>query len=90
MNWRNKWEVPFSFAHELGHLINHDEGVNYYHSPTVHTKTEYRANCTAIDILLSYCYDNDIEINNPIVFCEQFGIPFNLEYIVNLKLKKIM
>lgn len=90
MNWRNKWEVPFSFAHELGHLINHDEGVNYYHSVTVHTKTEYRANCTAIDILLSYCYDNDIEIDNPIVFCEQFGIPFNLEYIVSLKLKNIM
>lgn len=90
MNWHNKWEVPFSFAHELGHLINHDEGVNYYHSVTVHTKTEYRANCTAIDILLSYCYDNDIEIDNPIIFCEQFGIPFNLEYIVSLKLKNIM
>lgn len=90
MNWHNKWEVPFSFAHELGHLINHDEGVNYYHSVTVHTKTEYRANCAAIDILLSYCYDNDIEANNPIDFCERFGIPINLEYIVSLKLRNIM
>lgn len=56
----------------------------------MHTKTEYRANCTAIDILLSYCYDNDIEIDNPITFCEQFGVPINFEYIVSLKLKELM
>ena len=90
MNWHNQWEVPFSLAHELGHLINHDEGINYYHSETIHTKTEYRANCTAIDILLDYCADNDIEIRNPVIFCEEFGVPANLEYVVSLKLKKIM
>lgn len=90
LNWYNKWEVPFSFAHELGHLLNHDQGINYYHSETVHTKTEYHANCTAIDILLAYCDDNGIEIDNPMTFCEHFGVPASLEYVVNLKLKEIM
>lgn len=90
MNWYNQWEVPFSLAHELGHLINHDQGINYYHSETVHTKTEYQANCTAIDILLKYCHENDIAITNPVTFCEKFGVPANLEYTVGLKLKNIM
>ena len=90
MNWHNQWEVPFSLAHELGHLVNHDHGINYYRSETVHTKTEYQANCTAIDILLQYCHDNDIIVTNPITFCEKFGVPANLEYTVGLKLRNIM
>ena len=90
MNWYNQWEVPFSLAHELGHLINHDQGINYYHSETVHTKIEYQANCTAIDILLKYCHENDIAITNPVTFCEKFGVPACLEYTVGLKLKNIM
>ncbi|EEW53085.1 putative toxin-antitoxin system, toxin component [Limosilactobacillus antri DSM 16041] len=90
MNWHNKWEVPFSFAHELGHIINGDDGINYYHSFTVHSKTEFEANKTAIDIILAYCRDNDIPTDNSNTLCEQFGIPFKLEYIVALKLKNIM
>lgn len=90
MNWRNKWEVPFSFAHELGHLINHDKGINYYHSPTVHMKSEFEANKTAIDILINYCQKNELQFDNSVKFCEVFGIPIELEYIVNLKLKEIM
>lgn len=61
MNWHNKWEIPFSFAHELGHLINHDPGINYYHSPTVHMKSEFEANKTAIDILINYCQKNELQ-----------------------------
>lgn len=90
MNWRNHWEIPFSFAHELGHIINGDDGINYYHSFTIHSKTEFEANKTAIDIILAYCRDNDIPTDNSNTLCEQFGIPFKLEYIVALKLKNIM
>lgn len=90
MNWHNRWEIPFSFAHELGHIINGDDGINYYHSFTVHSKTEFEANKTAIDIILAYCRDNDIPTENSNMLCEQFGIPFKLEYIVTLKLRNIM
>lgn len=90
MNWHNQWEVPFSFAHELGHIINGDIGINYYHSFTIRSRTEYEANQTAIGIILSYCKSNDIPTDNPIRLCEQFGIPFNLEYIVALKLREII
>lgn len=87
MNWDNQPEIPFILAHELGHLLNGDKGVNYYNSATIHNKTEFAANKTAIRLLLNYCEDYDIEIDNPIHFCERFGIPTDLEYIVALKLK---
>lgn len=87
MNWKNKTEIPFILAHELAHLINKDSGINYYKSVTIHNKTEFEANKTAIDLLVNYCRSNDINFDNPIQFCEQFGIPTDLEYIVALKLK---
>lgn len=90
MNWHNEWEIPFSFAHELGHLINHDPGINYYHSPTVHMKSEFEANKTAIDILINYCQKNDLQFYNSIKFCDVLGVPTELEYIVELKLRKLM
>lgn len=88
-NWQNKSELPFILAHEIGHLLDNDEGINYYSSPTVHSQTEYKANCKAVDLLLHYCRLNDINVNNPVSFCEQFGIPAELEYIVALKMKGI-
>lgn len=90
MEWHIKYEVPFSFAHEIGHIMNGDKGINKYSAESVSTKEEYQANLTAIQLLITYCHKNDIEINNPVVFCEKFGIPDNLEYVVSLKLKKIM
>lgn len=71
-------------------MINHDPGINYYHSPTVHMKSEFEANKTAIDILINYCQKNELQFDNSVKFCEVFGIPIELEYIVNLKLKEIM
>lgn len=90
MEWQNKEEVPFSFAHEIGHILNGDKGINKYSSETVSTKEEYHANITALQLLIEYCHNNDIEITNPITFCEKFGIPANLEYIAALKLKGFM
>lgn len=85
-NWQNKNELPFILAHEIGHLLDHDEGINYYSSATIHNKTEYQANCTAIDLLLQYCQRNDMDVDNPISFCECFGVPIELEYVVVLKI----
>ena len=90
MEWHAKDEVPFSFAHEIGHIVNGDKGINRYSAESISTKEEYQANLTAIQLLITYCRKNDIEISNPIKFCEIFGIPASLEYTVGLKLKNIM
>lgn len=74
MNWSNQSEIPFIFAHEIGHVLcGH---VTY--SP----KNEIEANKTAIGILIKYCWENNINISNPIRFCEEFGIPLRLNYLI--------
>lgn len=83
-NWQNKNEVPFSFAHELGHIMNGDTGIRYYDSGTINSKSEYHANEFGIKLLLRFCDEHDISFNNPIEFCEYFGIPMKLEYIVTM------
>lgn len=87
-NWKDEAEVPFSFAHELGHIINGDDGVRYYDSATIRDKSEYQANIFAIKYMLEFCKKHDIPANNSIRFCELFGIPTQLEYVVALILRQ--
>lgn len=87
-NWHNQAEVPFSFAHELGHIINGDTGIRYYDSETIKDKSEHEANIFGIDLLIQFCNAHELFFDNSLKFCEVFGIPTNLEYIANLKLKK--
>lgn len=88
MNWANANEIPFSFAHEIGHILNGDKGKNSFSAETVNTKSEYEANITGIKLLISYCKSNDMIFTNAIKFCEAFSIPANLEYVVSLLLKE--
>lgn len=88
-NWHNQNEVPFCFAHEIGHVLNHDSGVNNYSSPSVSSKEEYQANLKAIQLLLLYCKINDIHFQSSIEFCRQFGVPMNYEYMVELVLNNM-
>lgn len=81
-NWENQNEVPFSFAHEIGHIMNGDTGIRYYDSGTINSKSEYHANIFGIKLLLSFCNEHDIHFTNPVKFCEHFGVPFKLDYIV--------
>lgn len=81
-NWENQNEVPFSFAHEIGHIMNGDTGIRYYDSGTINSKSEYHANVFGIKLLLSFCNEHDIHFTNPVKFCEHFGVPFKLDYIV--------
>ena len=82
MNWQPKTEIPFIMAHEIAHVLNGDDGTRYYESATIHSKVEYQANLTAVEILLNYCHNLDIEASNPVHLCENFGIPTALEYVV--------
>ncbi|WP_251547917.1 ImmA/IrrE family metallo-endopeptidase [Limosilactobacillus caecicola] len=88
MNWLHPHEVPFSFAHEIGHVLNGDKGIHEYSASSVGVKEEYQANLTGIKLLVDYTKNDNVDLNNPIRFCEQFGIPEELEYLVALKLRK--
>ena len=88
MNWKFPKESPFSFAHEIGHVLNGDQGKNYFNANSLDLKTEYQANLTGIKILKDFCENHDISISNPIKFCEVFGIPEKLDYVVSLELSK--
>lgn len=74
LNWRRPSEIPFMFAHELGHLLNHDDGWRYNESPTLHWQSEAHANRTGIQILWRYCQANDLALF-PAQFCSTFGVP---------------
>lgn len=86
-NWKDKEEVPFSFAHEIGHFMNGDDGVRYYDSATINNKCEYAANLFAIRFILKFCERYSLHFTNPITFCEQFGVPTVLEYVVANEIK---
>lgn len=90
MNWKygNPDEIPFALAHEIGHIVDDDPGTRYYKSATLHDKAEYRANLFGISLLKQYCIAHDISINSAIKFCEVFGIPEKLDYVVSLELSK--
>lgn len=88
MNYGNKNEIPFALAHEIGHVVDDDPGVRYYSSATLHDKAEYRANVFGIQLIQQYCDHEDIHVSNAVKFCEVFGVPSRLDYIVALNLSK--
>ena len=87
-SWKNRNEVPFSFAHEIGHIMNGDDGIRYYDSETIRDKSEFGANSFAIRYMLSFCEKHDLQFDNSMNFCQQFGIPEVLEYVAALELRK--
>lgn len=90
LNWQKQTEIPFIIAHEIGHLVNGDSGVNYYSSATIRNKSEAAANSFAIGLLMEYCQAQGLTVNNPVTFCERFGVPASLDYLVCLKMNGAM
>lgn len=81
-SWRNKPEYGFVVAHEMGHLIDGDEGINRYSSPSLSIKNEYAANVYGVKLIKNYASRQDIEINNRTAFCQTFGIPLVLADLI--------
>ncbi|RHW49696.1 ImmA/IrrE family metallo-endopeptidase [Bombilactobacillus bombi] len=81
MNWHNQNELPFQIAHEIGHMIDG----NACHMYNDKIKVEDHADLHAIEILKQYSLDYDFCINNPIVFAQQFCIPYRLYNVVESK-----
>ncbi|WP_010623966.1 M48 family metalloprotease [Companilactobacillus versmoldensis] len=85
-SWYKQEELPMVVAHEIGHMLNGDTCYMYDHSNTGKICSEGAANKVAIDLLLQYCRDNDIQFNNYIMFLQQFCILLRYEYIVKKKM----
>lgn len=79
MNWHNQNELPFQLAHEIGHMLNGDEGILYYSSYSSRSKIERNADNKAIDLLFSYCLNMDEVTINYNDFMKYYGIPNYLE-----------
>ncbi|WP_334341211.1 ImmA/IrrE family metallo-endopeptidase [Companilactobacillus sp. HBUAS56275] len=78
-NWYKQEEVPMIIAHEIGHMIDGDSCYLYDQSTISRLKSENSANLIAINLLMKYCSDNDIEFNNSMTFLTQFNIPQRYE-----------
>lgn len=74
-------ELPFTIAHEIGHVLNGEADVLYFSGFNNHSKIEMRANRQAIKLLLEYCNCHDLSLE-PVQFLENFGIPGTFEDLV--------
>lgn len=82
-NWHNPNELPFMYAHEIGHVVQ--EYPEYYNLAYLGTqKGEYSANLFAIKLLLKYCNENEIEFSTYYQFAYAFGIPRDQYYLLDL------
>lgn len=82
--YKDKQQIPFHIAHEIGHMMDSDFNKTnaLYFTPTK-AKFELSANKKAIDILLPfYLKDKNIEYINHIEFMKTFSIPYHLESLV--------
>ena len=86
MNWHNRHEIPFMFAHEIGHILNGDAGVHQYSASSVSIKEEHAADLTGLRLILQYCRENNIAVYNPTQFCECFGVPGVMENAVKYEI----
>lgn len=80
-NWKPNTEIPFIFAHEIGHNL---EGTPVFNRLAYlgEEKGEYSANTFAINLLLLYCFENSILFNSAYDFAKTFGIPKDKWYLI--------
>lgn len=74
-------ELPFTIAHEIGHVLNGEADILYFSGFNNHSKIEMRANRRAVKLLLEYCNCHDLALE-PAKFAETFGIPSSFEDMV--------
>lgn len=76
LNWHKKEELVFQLAHELAHIMNHDNcTLAFYHaSYSSQERIEREANIGAIKLLLPIFNDMGYS-NNPVTFMQVFHVP---------------
>ncbi|MCI6883353.1 MAG: ImmA/IrrE family metallo-endopeptidase [Lactobacillus johnsonii] len=81
-NWHNELEIPFIFAHEIGHI---QTGIpcSYHASISNIDKGESDANLGAIKLLLQYAQETDMHFDTYYNFADAFGIPKKHYYLID-------
>ncbi|BDZ31271.1 ImmA/IrrE family metallo-endopeptidase [Lactiplantibacillus brownii] len=92
LNWHNHNEIPFSLAHEIGHVVNGDVGKLYYAPGSFDKRFERQANLTALKLILPLYIDaNDgLVPNNYQTVMDQLQIPQLLENDVKEQFSKLI
>lgn len=80
-NWKPQSEIPFIFAHEIGHNVENCSIFNKL-SYLGKQKGEYSANVFAINLLGLYCEENDIWYDTIFDFAKAFGVPKDKWYLL--------
>lgn len=85
----NRHDYIFSFAHEIGHILNDDTGISpLFYSGTNRSKDEAAANRTAINLLLPYyCSEKNKYVANAEEFTMLFKTPKHLYTMIENELK---
>lgn len=85
-HWYKPNEKPFILAHEIGHVMcgtticyNINDGIEINRS-----KNECDANKFAIELLMKYCEETDINFSNRYQFANAFGIPKRCFYLLEI------
>lgn len=73
-NWFRKTEIPFTLAHEIGHVLNGDIICNCQSRYAVYP-CERNADRYAFDLIFIYSLRYGSVITEPGIFIEQYGIP---------------
>ncbi|WP_404411660.1 ImmA/IrrE family metallo-endopeptidase [Lactiplantibacillus xiangfangensis] len=91
MNWYNHDEIPFSIAHEMGHIENGDVGELYYSPGSFKSKYERAANLKALEMIFPIYVDANQGMipHNYQTVMDQLQIPQCLENDVRAKFAKI-
>lgn len=80
--------TSFSIAHEIGHLINRDNGKVYHTADTNKDIIETNANIFAIKLILSYYIQNNFIFTNTKGFMVEAGIPIKFFVLAEEVFKK--
>ena len=90
LDWHNKDELVFQYAHELSHIIRGDRTDLFFYNTLHSNKTgiEYKTNLVAVRLLVPfYCNDTDIKDINVYDFIERYCIP---RYLVDVATDEII
>jgi len=86
MKWKNRNEISMIIAHEIGNMLDSDICYLYDQSNIIRIRSENSANFNAIDLLIKYCKENNIEFDNHMTFPTQLNIPIKYETTIRNKM----
>ncbi|WP_297816697.1 ImmA/IrrE family metallo-endopeptidase [uncultured Lactobacillus sp.] len=77
-NWINKDEIPFTIAHEIGHLMLGDQGIMYFSSFAGQNSEEKPADDFGLKLIYDYSCKMGDGFTEPIDFIQNYGIPHRM------------